>query len=126
MRAAASSRLRSLPELREGVLDAQDLDGLGRFDVAADVQVVVVRGDLLQIGHVAEALDLGAGAEGLDDARHVHGFEEVLGLARAEVVGLGGVDEEHLAAVASIRSAEAVQGTMIPNTWILLYHRIVR
>ena len=29
---------------------------------------------------------------------HVLAFEEVLGLARAEVVGLGGVDEEHLAA----------------------------
>ena len=46
---------------------------------------------------MGEALDLGVGAEE-DDARHVDGVEEVLGLARAEVVGLGGIDEEHLAA----------------------------
>ena len=78
-----------LAELREGFLDARDLDRLGRVDVATDVQVVVVGRDLLQVGDVGEALDLGVGAKGLGDARPVLLVEVVLGLARAEVVRPG-------------------------------------
>ena len=69
--------------LGESLRERELLAVVGRRDVAADVEVVVVAGDLVEVGDVREAVVVREGRVGAQQCAGVLGFERVLVAARA-------------------------------------------
>lgn len=87
-------RLRALAQPLHGFIHGEHFAGDLRLDVAGDVEVMVVGGDLVEGGETGDAFDIGVVADPAMDALDVLGKQFVLGATGFEL--FRGIDDEHL------------------------------